>query len=182
MFQEATVFFTGSKLFTSTKTNFKIAIIDFSAFECMELIVYDPVLKIEAPRIYLNKVIWNSKITEKEINRKLAIEIEYLNRKTRKNINHDQVLLSVVYKLTINYIISRINLAKNLPKGSFDFELSPNFNDTLVAGKLDVISAKPVELEPYVVQYTKKGDFIQWVTPFIKSVFFCLFIFAPSQW
>ncbi len=162
MWQDAIVYFSGTKQFEKPKVNLKVTIMDFPHFGCMELIVYNPSLELEAPRIYINKHLWNSKISDDEIAKKLAVETEY-HRRRNKKVDQEQLYLKIIFKISIKYVISRLNFAKNSQKDTFKVELTPMFDDMINKNtlKLDIVSQKPLELIPYVIHYSSAADTVR---------------------
>ncbi len=66
------VLFDGAKSFWKTRTNLDILIVEHSKQMCIELIAFNSVLQVEAPRIYLSSLLLFSKIDQNEVKEKLT--------------------------------------------------------------------------------------------------------------
>ncbi len=128
-----------SMLFLSAE-QVDILILEHTEVACIEVVAYSPTLDVEAPRLYLDFNLLNSKIAH--------------NVKQKENIN-DGIKLPTTDGHLISYITSRLVIPDCTSKQKFVIHLNPNLDSDILADKdanrLDFeFKTKPTVVVPFV--------------------------------
>jgi hypothetical protein len=132
--------FDGTKFYWKTRNTVDVVIAHHIAHKVFEVIVYEPTLDREAPRLYLNEEILMPKIDHNEVNSKLSFA-------KRNNVPLTEKLVQgIMNKAISDFILNRLviqqlaALEKKFDVGikidDYDVMLSANFKD-LVCSRPD---------------------------------------------
>jgi hypothetical protein len=139
---ETAILFDGKRNFEASKTTAHVLIVEHLPTSCLEVIVYD---KSEAPRVYLSSQMLYSKIDRTEV-QKLTDRRRSLHRRSTVNDNPSHDETHSLRDIAVQYIFERMELRYAGKKCAAIFSALPT--DTIVAGNLDVICQKPLQLKP----------------------------------
>lgn len=171
-----TIVFDGSITLWRTGSHLDILVVYHEPLDCMEIIVYEPSLDKEAPRVYVSASKLFSHINKEDLQKKLNTRKEL---SIRQKIDIDLTLEQRRCELEFasNYIVSRVvvdALAKE--HGHFEVFLQSKFNDTIIKRTpgapgvfrsprhrligaahdglcLDVVIARPESLTPILTKH-----------------------------
>lgn len=152
--QAAEVIFQGSKCYWRTRNTVDIMLVLHNDFNVIEVITYEPTIDKEAPRIYLENSILNTKIDQEEVQEKLRAAKEIILRR-REAPNADKLLKEIINNAKTDYILNRLFIAEFFPeKRVIKVEIQFNFrdfDDAHVGGTdISLITCnKPAELQRY---------------------------------
>ena len=150
------VIFEGVKTFWKTGAHVDVVIAEHKKQNCLEFIVYDAKLGLEAPRLYLNAHLAADKIEAAEYQDILSHRQETLNR-AKKNFDHAKLARDVKNEMIAHHILSRLHIPSG-PAGTFTVVLTPFSDDALNKdGQLDFEIAKPKTIEPLHVEFHKNA-------------------------
>jgi hypothetical protein len=148
------VIYQGAKCFWRTRNTVDIIIVQHNEFNVLELITYEPSIDKEAPRIYLDNLVLDSKIDKAEVEVKLKEAKEPFLRR-HEVPNAEKLLKDIITAAKINYVLNRVFVAELSPeKKVFKVEIQFNFRDHDEAHTSGVdISLvhcqKPPKLQPF---------------------------------
>lgn len=150
----AEVIFQGSKCYWRTRNTVDIMLVLHNEFNVIEVITYEPTIDKEAPRIYLDNSILNTKIDQEEAQEKLRVAKELILRR-REVPNAEKLLKEIINNAKTDYILNRLFIAEFAPeKRTIKVEIQFNFRDFDDAheGGTDIsliTCNKPADLQRY---------------------------------
>lgn len=127
--QDVEVIFQGAKCFWRTRNTVDIMLVLHKEFNVIEVITYEPSFNKEAPRIYLNNNIVDSKIDQSEVEEKMRLAKEPILR--RREVPNNEVLLkNIINNTKADYVMNRLSIAEFSPeKQIIRVEIQFNFRD-----------------------------------------------------
>jgi hypothetical protein len=94
--------FDGTQFYWRTRTSVDVVILQHKSQRVFEVIVYEPVLDIEAPRLYLDETVLMTKVDHNEIDTKLSFA-------KRNNVPLTERFVSgIVHKAVADFILGRL--------------------------------------------------------------------------
>jgi hypothetical protein len=143
--------------------NYEVLIIHHLQEDCIEIIGYDGVRKIEAPRIYISGGLLFSKMSKQSFDRNLFRCREEGAPFDFFNGGIDEFLCDVLYGYAINFIHSRLVIHDSNDNTCFTLDFEAKTGDKVIPcdcdgvictelgslSRLDVIIPKPAELKPF---------------------------------
>lgn len=143
----SSLLFQGSKFFWRTRNNIDVAIVSHVDSKTTEVIAYEPVLDVEAERIYLNSEVLSSVLNQTEIEAKFSFA-------KQNNVPHTtQFESDVVTRAISDFVLNRL-VIKEFSKEENRFTVQLH-NVTLDASTNDLLCPKPAELSPYIIKHHK---------------------------
>lgn len=170
------VIFHGTEAFKCNHLTIELTLVEHtshSALQVLEVIAYDPILREEANRLYLNLDVLEKQLADQLLGPKLQLEIERLEKAGQPIDSKDKEALSqqIMLDLKIDFVLTRIHLnsknhsnvekLKNFVEhkdsdNAWGISLISHFLDGKNAqGQLEVICEKPAGLMPGVIQRPK---------------------------
>jgi hypothetical protein len=147
------VIYQGVKPFWRTRTNCDVSIVEYTEFDTIEVITYEPSFDREAPRLYLSSAYVISTITETEMEAKMIAAKEIQLRRHRTP-DVAQVRSEVLTQFKVDYVLNRLQIADFSPEiKSFKVELKLNYRDDEISEnkqqKMDAIIEQHPDLIPF---------------------------------
>jgi hypothetical protein len=153
-----TVLMDGSKTFWRERVCLDILIVSHPGQKCYELVAYNAVIGVEAPRIYISSVVLAAKINAaKEFEEKLSAQKEALLRQ-KKTCNVAYLRKQVYDELVVRYILLRLTVVKDIDLSKdLRVQLSCIRNQAVSNedDNKDVICVMPAHLYPVKVTFSK---------------------------
>lgn len=115
--QEVQIIYDDSKAYWKARTNLDIVIALHKKCACLEVVVYNPELDREAPRLYLNALVVNQHLNRAELDKRVNEKKEVFIR-SKKPFNAMEITKEVLDEMMQNYVLSRLQvemLNKPLP-------------------------------------------------------------------
>ena len=127
--QVADVIFQGAKCFWRTRNTVDIMLVLHRGSSVIEVITYEPSFDKEAPRIYLDNTILNSKIDQNEVQEKLRLAKELILRR-REVPNTEKLLKEIIDSAKTDYVLNRLFITEFTPeKRTIKVSIQFNFRD-----------------------------------------------------
>lgn len=148
------IVFQGAKCFWRTRNTVDVIIVHHTTFDVFEIITYEPSFDKEAPRVYLDNAILNTKIDEDVVEEKLKAAKEPSLRR-HEVPDTEKLRKEVINKEKAAYILNRLFITEFIPeKKMVKVEMQFNFrdHDDAHATGTDislVACARPPGLQPY---------------------------------
>lgn len=125
----ANVLFRGTKTFWKTKNSIEIVLLEHNDHYALEIAAFEPVLAIEAPRIYLNLL--------------LVYPLLNLSHTSSKGSQEAMSAIST-------FVFNRLYISKYLPTSKvFEVVVRREFESIEQKGKFELMMDCPVNLIPY---------------------------------
>jgi hypothetical protein len=144
------VIFDGNKFYWRTRNTVDVIITEHKYCNAFEIVVYEPTLDKEAPRIYLDAALLLSKVHECDIDSKIS----FANR------NHVSITEGMVHhimnKAISDYILNRLIIKEFSVEELViiaEFQYLPS--DTDMGDITKLIRSKPAVLVPYITRHYK---------------------------
>lgn len=152
------VIYEGSKTLWRLRLSIDIYMINHKRFHVIEIVCYNPVQQVEAPRLYLSPAKLRRKLDSKEIEEKIKIRNEFLVRQ-KKFIPNEEIVEEVMEDQLINYVVSKLNVTTMSDNRNAQFEVSlpqvmDHSNPSLSTAD-EIFCLKPDELQPLQIVYKK---------------------------
>jgi hypothetical protein len=155
------VLYKGMKQFWRTRTNVDIVICEHKDSRVVEIVTYEPVLDMEAPRLYLDDGILYSKLDQSQLEESLKSAKELLLR-LREVPDKEALMREIGNKAKVEYILNRLTVdtyavgatcpgLKSFRVG-FKFNFRDEDGDKQVATLDKMIVQKPAELKNFVTK------------------------------
>lgn len=154
------IFYDDSKSYWKARATLDIVIALHVRQQVFEVVIYNPELDSEAPRIYLGFKNILKHIDQGEVDRNVTEKKEIFLR-LKKPFNPLTITKEVLDNLMLSYIMSRLNVISNgVGEGvTFVMALTPHTGDVVVdevSHRLDVVIEKPMDLIPIETSFQKK--------------------------
>lgn len=123
------VIYQGTKSYWRTRTTIDLMVVHHLGHNVLEVVTYEPSIDREAPRIYLDNTVLDSKIDQTEIEEKLKAAKEPILRR-REVPDNEKLLKQIVNSTKVAYILNRLSITEFTPEDRvIRFELQFNFRD-----------------------------------------------------
>ena len=155
MIQGGTVIvYQGSKYFWKTRNTIDVILVKHKIENVLEVIAYEPALDVEAPRLYLDSKMLDSKLDQEAIAAKMSLA-------KQNNVPHTEQIVQSLGNCAISEFILNRLFIKQYPKeeGIFKIQLQFTFSDREDANSVDTLDKllcdKPAFLCPYAIYHQK---------------------------
>ena len=165
------VLFDGTKTFWRARANIDVAIILHVPHNTVEIVAFNAVLGLKAPRLYLNFSAIKSHLDPYEFNDRLThLKEDSLRRK--KHVNLKDATIKISEDMSLDYIFQRLDVIDNCTTENFamvlhavDGDIKQQFDGE--AGEshymLDVVRRCPQLLIPVTVNHQKVARCVRWM-------------------
>ena len=148
------IIFQGAKCFWRTRNTVDIMIVHHVEYNILEVITYEPSFDQEAPRIYFDDKVLETKLDHEAVDTKFKEEKELILR--RHDVpDNEKLMKETINNAKIAYILNRLFLAEFVPDlKKITVEIQFNFRDIDEANAngtdmSTVTIPKPELLDPY---------------------------------
>jgi hypothetical protein len=124
------VLFEGTKTFWKTKNSISLTVIEHRLHDVLEVVAYEPIIQVEAPRLYLD----------------IECVVSLLDLDSALLTSSDSTFADVVSK----FVFNRISIARFLPVSRiFEVELQRGYGDKEQTSDLQPSVDRPSSLVPH---------------------------------
>jgi predicted transport protein len=148
------IIFQGAKCFWRTRNTVDLMIIHHVGLNVLEVVTYEPSFDKEAPRLYLDNAVLESKIDQSEVEEKLRAAKEPILRR-HEVPNAEKLLKEIVTNTKVAYVLNRLFITEfSVENKVIKVELQFNFRDHDDAHNTGTdVSAVTCQRPPDLVQY-----------------------------
>lgn len=144
----------GPKVFWKTKVTLEVCVVEHFIYGVLEIVCFDSVLKEEAPRLFIDDNVLQSKIDASIVERLKDLEKEKMRLKGG-SIDDQAVSTKVLRQARVEYILDRLFIKEYSAKEkTVVVELQFNFHDResdSVVTVASMVTRKPNGLQSYKI-------------------------------
>jgi hypothetical protein len=143
------VIFTGSKVFWRTKNSIDVWILNHRTCRTIEIVTYEPTLRVECTRIYLDAAVLKRKIDRGVIEQKLRLA------KGEGQQDESAAIDQVVCDAIAHYVLPRIATDEFATGNKFATRWQFQMGDFDGTSQSPLLISRPVQLTPYQTRHNK---------------------------
>lgn len=150
------VIFDGVKVFWKTRAHLEVTLVEHFDSNAIEVIGFDPAVKDEAPRLYVDTVLLGKALSEEDIEDKIA-DASLL----KKSMDKARLRAQCIQEMKKEYLLARVQMNTDCvhferrpgEPGPWYISLTPHAHDAIAKNGLSVVQCmKPEGLVPAQVK------------------------------
>ena len=122
--------YSGSKNYWRLRTNVDFHLILYPDYDVVEIICFNPVLHMEAPRVYVSMAKYLSSVDKTKMEEIAAKKREEFSRK-RLRVSADEINQVAARESIVDFILARAQVVLDTAQQTFELQIIPFVGDTV---------------------------------------------------